>query len=309
MSALAVSRPTALIVASATDRSTLAQALPDWTVRTTDSLDVLDDTTAMVVLRSGVRLGADQLRRLPGLRHVIRAGSGLDGLDLPELASRGITVHRNPVPAADSVAQWALAAILSLARRIPLGQSALAVGVHLKAGCLTRPLAEARLAIWGAGAIGQACEGALAAHVGEIAYATRPSIPADIHQLPAAALTEWADIHLVALPGTPANQGAFGPAFLAAARERRPMLVCVGRLDTLDVPACLEALDDGDLAGLALDPVDRDDMSLLPRGGTPRNLIATPHIGAQRTDVRDRLDTWVAATARALAARHEQVRP
>ncbi|MFF2142163.1 NAD(P)-dependent oxidoreductase [Kitasatospora sp. NPDC058190] len=309
MSAPAASRPTALIVAGATDRSTLAQALPDWTVRNADSIEAADDTTTMVVLRSGVRLGADQLRHLPALRHVIRAGSGLDGLDLPELASRGISVHRNPAPAADSVAQWALAAILSLARRIPLGQSALAAGVHLKAGCLTRPLTEARLAIWGAGPIGQACEGALAPHVGEIAYAARPSIPAGIHQLPATALTEWADIHLVALPGTPENQGAFGPAFLASARERRPMLVCVGRLATLDVPACLEALDEGNLAGLALDPVEREDMRLLPRGGPPRNLIATPHIGAQRTDVRDRLDTWVATTARTAADRYEQVSP
>ncbi|MEU6233048.1 NAD(P)-dependent oxidoreductase [Kitasatospora sp. NPDC047058] len=299
-------------MAGAIDLITLAEALPGWTVRHADHLDgsePVHDTTEIVVLRSGVRLGAEQLQYFPALRHVIRAGSGLDGLDLPELARRGISVHRNPLPAAASVAQWALAAVLSLGRRIPLGQSALAAGVHFKAGCVTRPLAEARLAIWGAGPIGQACEVALAPHVGDIAYAARPSIPDGTRQLPAAALADWADIHLVALPATPENQGRFGADFLAAARERRPMLVCVGRLATLDVAACLEALDDGDLAGLALDPVEREDMRLLPRGGPPRNFIATPHIGAQRTDVRDQLDDWVATTARTLAGRREAVRP
>jgi D-3-phosphoglycerate dehydrogenase len=302
--------PAALVLTGAADTALLARALPHWSVRRIDSLDRighLPDPAAvrLLVLRSAVRVGPAELDQLPGLAHVIRAGSGLDRLDLEALGTRSVKVHRNPAPAGAAVAEWALAATLSLARRMPLGQAAMAAGVHLKDGCLAQPLDQIRVAVWGAGNIGRACVRALAPHVGEIVYAARPSIEPGCPQLPGEALPAWADLHINALPHTPTTHRLFGPGFLHRARERRPLLVCAGRLATIDVPACLEALDNGDLSGLALDPVERTDMSLLPRGGPPRNLITTPHIGAQRTDVRAALDKWVADLARTLA-RDEQ---
>jgi D-3-phosphoglycerate dehydrogenase / 2-oxoglutarate reductase len=296
--------PTIVAMRGAADIELLGRAVPTAVIHEADPLKPLDPELAriaqIVILRSGARLDIAHITQLPKLRHVIRAGSGLDGLNLEALAFRGIKVHRNPGPAADAVAEWALVALLSLARRIPYGQAALTVGHHAKAACLAEPVNRLRLAIWGAGPVGRACGELLTAHVGDLAYAARPSVDRDLPQKPARELSVWADVHLVALPLTAQTRRMFGPDFLSVAHDRSPLLICVGRLGTLDVTACLSALARGDLGGLALDPVEQQDLPLLPDGCPPLNLLVTPHIGAQRTDVRAALNAWVAVTARAL---------
>ncbi|MFF4531639.1 NAD(P)-dependent oxidoreductase [Streptomyces sp. NPDC001407] len=294
---------TIVVIRGAADIPLIAGRLPGAEVHESPTLDATDPhlagTADVLVLRSGQRLDAARLARWPALRHVIRAGSGLDGIDTTALQEQGVSVHRNPHSSAGAVAEWALAAFLALARRIPYGHAALAHGEHTKTACLAPPPSTLRLAIWGGGPIGHACAGALAPYVADITYAARASLPAHYRQLPPGELTGWADVHLVALPLNGQTHGMFGPAFLDAVRPRRPHLICVGRMDTLDVPACLRALAADELAGLAIDPIDAHDPPL-PTGGRPMNLLLTPHIGAQRTDVRTVLDSWVADTVRDL---------
>ncbi|MEU9059117.1 NAD(P)-dependent oxidoreductase [Streptomyces sp. NPDC048430] len=300
--------PLLVSVRGAADTGLLQRRLPGCTIREITALASADPKLSarakVLVLRSGQQLDAERLRQWPNLRHVIRAGSGLDGIDIDHMAARGVTVHRNPEPAADAVAEWTLAGLLALARRIPYGHAALLEGRHVKQQCLAPPLSKMRVAVWGAGPVGRACAKALAPYVAEVAFASRPSLPDTSPARPADELPGWADAHVVALPLTGENRGRFGTDFLTAAREKCPLLICVGRLGTLDVSACLCALADGGLGGLALDPVEESDLPLWPNMVSPRplNLLATPHIGAQRQDVRALLDQWVAATAAAVLA-------
>ncbi|MEU2026217.1 NAD(P)-dependent oxidoreductase [Streptomyces sp. NPDC016469] len=298
--------PLIVSVQGAADIVLLRRHLPGCEVREITTLASahpgLASQAQALVLRSGHQLDSKRLTHWPRLRHVIRAGSGLDGIDVQALADRGVAVHRNPEPAADAVAEWALAALLALARRIPYGHAALLQGQHAKQQCLAPPVNRMRVAIWGAGPVGRACAKALTPHVGEIAFAARRSLPAALPARPGSELPAWAEAHVVALPLIEENKGGFGTEFLGAARERCPLLLCVGRLGTLDVPACLDALAGGGLGGLALDPVEEADLPLWPQDRTTGslNLIVTPHIGAQRHDVRAHLDLWVATTAAAL---------
>ncbi|MGW2652075.1 NAD(P)-dependent oxidoreductase [Streptomyces sp. NPDC001478] len=295
--------PLLVSVRGAADTRLLQRHLPGCAIREITTLapaaPELASRAEVLVLRSGHQLDATRLAEWPRLRHVIRAGSGLDGIDVAGLAARGVTVHRNPDPAADAVAEWALAALLALARRIPYGHAALLQGRHAKQQCLAPPVSAMRVAIWGAGPVGRACARALGPHVAEIAFAARRSLPSTTRSRPGGELPAWADAHVVALPLTEENGAVFATEFLGAARERCPLLLCVGRLGTLDLPACLRALADGGLGGLALDPVEEADLPLWPGEAMPGplNLIATPHIGAQRHDVRALLDRWVATTA------------
>lgn len=300
--------PLLVSVRGAADTGLLQRHLPGCTIREIAALASADPKLAtraeVLVLRSGHRLDAKRLTEWPKLRHVIRAGSGLDGIDVGHLAARGVTVHRNPEPAADAVAEWTLAALLALARRIPYGHAALLEGQHVKEQCLAPPLSGMQVAVWGAGPVGRACAKALAPCVAEVAFASRPSLSGTSPARTSDELPGWADAHVIALPLTDENRGRFGTDFLAAAREKCPLLICVGRLGTLDVSACLRALADGGLGGLALDPVEESDLPLWPESNSPGplNLLATPHIGAQRHDVRCLLDRWVAATAAAVLA-------
>ncbi|MDT0398519.1 Rossmann-fold NAD(P)-binding domain-containing protein [Streptomyces edwardsiae] len=137
-------------------------------------------------------------------------------------------------------------------------------------------------AIRGAGPVGRACATALAPYVDEIAFAAWPSLPDTCPPAPATSCrrgrtpTSWRS--------RSQNRRRFCPEFLTRERERRPLLICVGRLGTLDVDACLRALVDDWLGGLALDPIEQADLPLWPADAVPGplNLLATPHIGAER---------------------------
>jgi len=296
---------TVLLLKGAADPESLRTALGTAAVLEVGDLAELPTAATratVLVLRSGVRLGEQQLARLPMLRHVVRAGSGTDNIDLAALTRRGVVLHRNPQAGAAAVAEWALAAVLSLARRIPLGHNALAQGQHAKAACLGRPLAELYVAVWGAGPVGQAVGTLLAPFAGRVAFARWHSIPPGLPQESARALMDEASVHVVALPLRPQTQYLFDEAFLDRAAAQCPLLVCVGRVGTLDLSACLRALEDKRLSGLALDAVEAEHVPSLRMTDRPLNLLATPHLGAQRQDVRLTLDAWaVTLIARLLA--------
>ncbi|WP_042440187.1 NAD(P)-dependent oxidoreductase [Streptacidiphilus albus] len=284
-----------LVLTGAADLIRLQHACPGAEfveISDTDVLPEAADRATVIVLRSGVALGEPQLIRLPALQHVVRPGSGTDNLDLAALARRGIVLHRHPQAGAAAVAEWVLASALCLTRRIPLGHNALARGLHAKAACVGTPLAEADVAVWGAGPVGRAVGRTLAPFVQQVTFARWPSNPPQLPQQSAHTLIEQSAIHVIALPLRPGTRHLFGEPFLTRIAERSPLLICAGRAETLDLSACLRALGEQRLAGLALDAVEPEHIPLLHTTTEPLNLLATPHIGAQRSDVRTELDTW-----------------
>ncbi|MFB7934767.1 NAD(P)-dependent oxidoreductase [Streptomyces sp. NPDC056039] len=292
-----------LVLRGAADARAIRRTLPDVLVHELPDLNSPPPAdTAVLVLRSGVRLGELELDAFPRLRHVVRTGSGIDHIDVIALRHRGITLHRNADAGAAAVGEWALAAALALARRIPLGQRALILGRHEKEACMGVSLGTLAAGVWGAGPVGLAAGRALAPHVARMAYTAWPSNPPGLREVSQAALMEQSQVHVIALPLRSTTAQLIGEDFLARVAPQRPLLICTGRLETLDVAACLRALADGRLSGLALDPVEREHVPLLTGSTTPLNLLASPHIGAQRSDVRGALDRWAIDLLREITA-------
>ncbi|MBT2381780.1 hypothetical protein J7E90_31975 [Streptomyces sp. ISL-111] len=292
-----------LVLRGAADANAIRRALTDVEVHELPDLNApLPADTAVLVLRSGVRLGECELDALPRLRHVVRTGSGIDHIDVSALRHRGITLHRNAEAGAGAVGEWVLAAALALARRIPLGQHALLLGQHEKQACMGASLGTLAAGVWGAGPVGLAADWALAPYLGHTAFAAWPSNPPGLRELSQTALMEQSQVHVIALPLRPTTEQLIGEDFLARVAPQRPLLICAGRLETLDVAACLRALADGRLSGLALDPIEREHLPLLAGSTTPLNLLVSPHIGAQRSDVRGALDRWAIDLLREITA-------
>ena len=67
-----------------------------------------------IVLRSRIRVDADLLDRLPDLRFICRAGSGLENIDVGLAEMRGIRVFNSPEGNRDAVGEHALGLLLSL---------------------------------------------------------------------------------------------------------------------------------------------------------------------------------------------------
>jgi len=73
------------------------------------------------------------MAKLPGLKLIIRAGSGVDTIDLAAAAAHGIQVSNCPGKNADAVAEMALALLMAVDRKIAEGTIALRQGRWTKA--------------------------------------------------------------------------------------------------------------------------------------------------------------------------------
>lgn len=266
-----------------------------------------------VVLRSECRLDRSVLDELPRLRHVIRAGSGTDNIDLAELSRRGIMLSRNPAVSAVAVAELALGGLTMLCRRVPLGHAMLRLGLYAKEALIGDELTSLRLVVWGAGPVGQAVARRAREDGMDVRFAAHRSVPRDWPQVPGEVARLEADAHVIALPLHTGTVGMVNGNWLRGTLPRRPYLVDVSRFGITDLAAVEMALMADELRGFYLDPIDArhaKDVSAFLQRVECANVLVTQHQGAQRADVRAELDRWVIETLRgSCSARSETCRP
>lgn len=254
-----------------------------------------------VVQRSELRLGASLLAGLPALRFVVRAGSGLDNIDTAELARRNVTLWHNRDEAAESVAELAWLGLTALARKLPMATVMLRNGKYDKSRVVGEAVGDLVTAVWGAGRIGRAVLLTAQRHCAS-------AVPVDLgRQLPAGTTAtspstaiRTADAHILCLPLNPGTRGRFDKSFLDSVADQRPYLCNIARYELLDMSAAVAALRAGTLRGLFVDPLDREHLDTALANdwlADDQNLLLTMHQGAQRADVRRRLDEWAIATA------------
>jgi D-3-phosphoglycerate dehydrogenase len=245
----------------------------------------------ILVLRSNVRLGSAELTAMRRLRLVLRAGSGTDNLDLLALRDHRVELVRvGGAHSAPAVAELALQATIGLLRRVPAASAELSLGRWSKAAVHGEELAGRTVGIWGAGPVGHAVAILFGLLGTKVVFAEYPSVPDRFRQAARAELASMADVHVFALPKRADTVGYVDTELLDLFRRRRPHLVNVGRWDLFDMPGVIEALSQGHLSGVAVDPLDRAHVAtaqaLLARFTTPDrplNLQLTPHLGAMTT--------------------------
>ena len=91
----------------------------------------------------------------PRLRVIARAGTGVDNVDVAAATARGIVVMNSPGANSVSVAEHAIALMLSLARAVPAADAAMKSGVWDKKRLTGAELRGKTLGVIGLGRIGQ----------------------------------------------------------------------------------------------------------------------------------------------------------
>ncbi len=247
-----------------------------------------------VVLRSGVQLSSDVLSAAPGLRLLVRAGSGLDNIDIGYARERGIRVVRVPGMSAQPVAEFTFALLLSLARKVNLADRLLREG-HWPKPTLGGPLLHGKtLGVVGAGNIGSRV-GEMAALwglrvVGCVGHPT-PEVAAALEKR-GVSLTDFGDVVKQAdmltlhVPLDDITRHMINADVLAAMRPGS-LLVNVARGGVVDERALHRALTEGDtVAGAALDVHEQEgEGTISPLAALP-NVVLTPHIGAMALDAQ-----------------------
>lgn len=238
----------------------------------------------VVGLLSYEPVNADDIARLPALRVIATPSVGFDHLDVDAATDRGVWVCNVPDYCVDEMADHALALLLALVRGVvELDRSVRNGGWdHEVAGPLRR-IADIRLGVIGFGRIGRALATRaralgmdVTAHdpvVSDDEIASAGARPATLEEL-----LERSDAISVHAPLTPETRGLIGADELSCL-PRGALVVNASRAALVDTDALLQALDDGHLAGVALDVLDVEPPTQdAPAPSAPR-LVVNPHAG------------------------------
>jgi len=234
----------------------------------------------VVLMRERTPFPRELIERLPNLRCIVTAGMRNRSIDLAAAAERGIVVSGTENVGLTTVEHtWAL--ILALARNIPVEDR----GVREGAWQLTigRSLAGRTLGVIGLGKIGARVAGvAKALDMEVIAWSQNLTEErcreVGVRRVAFADLLRTADVLTVHLVLSDRSRGLIGRDELSMMKPSA-LLVNTSRAPIVDQAPLREALEQGRIAGAAIDVFDReplpadDPMRRLP------NTVLTPHIG------------------------------
>jgi (S)-sulfolactate dehydrogenase len=263
-------------------------------------LATVADVDALIV-RNKTRVDAELLAAAARLRVVGRLGVGLDNIDLPACAARGIEVIPATGANALAVAEYVIATALLLLRGAYFSTGAVAAGRWPRAALgAGRELHGKTLGLVGFGSVGRAT-GRLARALG------MTTIGFDAHIPPGAAiwaeeqttscrfddLLHDADVVSLHVPLIAATRGLIDAAKLALLK-RDAVLVNTARGGVVDEAALAAALKAGSLGGAALDVFEAEPLAAgSPLADCP-NLILTPHIAGVTRESNVRVSALIA---------------
>lgn len=292
-------------------------ALGEFTLhaRTPAELIVERAKDADILLTNKTPLTAETLARLPGTRFIAALATGYDVVDVVEAAKRGVPVSNVPGYGVESVAQFVMAQLLTLARRIETHDRLVRAGEWSRRGefCFWEgdpiELSGLTLGVVGFGAIGRrVAELALAFRMRVLAYAPRPKPGLDSQGFafaPLEAVFAASDAVTLHCPATPSNEGFVNAALLAAMKPGG-FFLNTARGKLVNEADLARALNSGHLAGAALDVLAVEP----PLPNNPllaaKNCFITPHLAWASLSARKRLMAITAENIRRFLAGHPQ---
>jgi phosphoglycerate dehydrogenase-like enzyme len=234
-----------------------------------------------ILARLGV-VTAGVIAASPRLRIIARHGAGSDGVDLDAATARGIIVTTAGPANAGAVAEYTIALLLALLRKIPQADAGMRQGLWDRPPQIGPALEGRTLGIVGCGAVGQRVV-RIAQAFGMTVLASTPTRTGDPPSVPAVPLPDLlatCDIVSLHLRLTPDNAGIINPS----AMKPGAYLVNTARGELVDEPALIAALQSGHLAGAALDTYAVEPLPAASPLRTMPNVLLSPHVAGQTHD-------------------------
>jgi D-3-phosphoglycerate dehydrogenase / 2-oxoglutarate reductase len=246
----------------------------------------------ILVFRSGVNISAAVMEAGRDLRLLVRAGSGLDNVDVDHAREQGIRLIRIPGSSAQVVAEFTFALMLDVARNVSHADRLLREARWRKNQLLGHLLAGKTLGIVGAGNIGSRV-GKLGAAWGMnvIGCVEHPSERcADRLRATGIELSDFdtvlrgADFLCLHVPLSDSTRHMIDARALSHMKPGS-FLINVARGGVVDEEALFHELTEGNrVLGAALDVHEHEgDGTVSPFAGLA-NVVLTPHIGAMAVD-------------------------
>lgn len=259
-----------------------------WDLSKNQLQNIVSEYDALIV-RSATKVDADLLSNAKKLKVIGRAGEGLDNIDLKKAREIGIQVVNTPHVSATSVAELTIAHLLSLARGIVEGTLNLREGKWTKDELMGVEVNGKTLGVIGCGTIGKTVE-RLAISLGMKVVGVDMCVYDRFVTLDE--MLPQSDFITIHVPLTPHTRHMLSKKEFGMMKEG-VMLIDCSRGGVVDQEALYDALTSGKVKAAALDVFEEEP----PRNNrllTLKNVIATPHIGAQTQEAQLRSSILIA---------------
>ncbi|MFZ9311662.1 MAG: hydroxyacid dehydrogenase, partial [Arenimonas sp.] len=251
-----------------------------------------------IMVRSATLITAESLEKATHLKVIGRAGAGVDTIDVDAATARGIAVMNAPDGNTLAAAEHAVSLLFSMARHVPRADAGMKAGEWPKNGLTGFELEGKRLGVIGLGRIG-ATVARKAAGIGMEVAAHDPFLPASASgrmSVPMKTLDEllaWADIITLHIPRTKETTNIIGEVQMRKMRKGA-YLINAARGGLVDEEALIKVLDEGHLAGAALDTFVTEPLQKDSALRAHPQLILTPHLGASTSEAQQAVSTILA---------------
>lgn len=244
-----------------------------------------------IIIRSGTTLTEELLRDQPRLKAIVRAGVGVDNIDLGAATRGGIVVMNTPAGNTTSTAEHTIAMLLAMSRNIAQANASLRGGKWDRKSFTGVQLAGKTLGIVGLGRIGMSvAKRAIGLEMKIIGY--DPFLSAEKAAQQGIELVRnvddlvpHCDFITVHTPLSDETRGLINAARIAKMKKGVRIINCA-RGGIVDEAALADAVEKGHVAGAAIDVFD-------PEPPTDHRLIklpqvvTTPHLGASTDEAQE----------------------
>ncbi|MSR60452.1 MAG: phosphoglycerate dehydrogenase [Planctomycetaceae bacterium] len=245
-----------------------------------------------IIIRSGTTLTSELLKDQPRVRVIVRAGVGVDNIDLAAATREGIVVMNTPAGNTTSTAEHTIAMLMALSRNIGPAAASMKAGKWDRKSFTGTQLAGKTLAVVGLGRIGlSVAKRAIGLEMKVVGY--DPFLSAEKaaeHGIEVVRnvddLIGRCDFLTVHTPLTDETKGLINAERMAKMRKGARIVNCA-RGGIVDEEQLADAIESGQIGGAALDvfvdepPGDDNRLIKLPQ------VLTTPHLGASTDEAQE----------------------
>lgn len=244
-----------------------------------------------IVIRSATKLTKEILKKASKgrLRLAIRAGVGIDNIEVEYAKSLGITVKNTPNASTNSVAELAIAHMFSVARFLGISNFTMRNGKWDKKQYKGIELCGKTLGIIGMGRIGQSLAKKAEALGMKVIYYTIEGKHENLHYefLDFKEVLRKSDFLSLHTPYDKNKGSLIGEDEFKIMKDGIYIINCA-RGKVVDENALLNALESGKVSGAGIDVFEDEPTKNIALVNHPR-VSVTPHIGASTKEAQDRI--------------------
>ncbi len=241
-----------------------------------------------LIVRSATKVKGDVFNYAKNLKLIVRAGVGVDNIDINEASRRGIIVMNAPGGSSITTAEHAISLMLSLARNVPQANASMKQGKWEKSKYLGVEITNKTLGVIGLGRIGREvvkrAKGLRMRVLGYDPFITAENLShLEIEIVDLDTIFKECDFITVHTPLTETTKNLINKENLTKLKKGVRLINCA-RGGIYEEEALVEGLKSGHIAGVALDVFTEEPIPQNFPLIQFENCIMTPHLGASTAE-------------------------